>query len=73
MTSRCQGVGPNQSITLGPELLDIPIRFQFESATGWRPEDDPAEWARYTFGLAQLVWDAEAVFTELDAQPELFH
>lgn len=24
MTSRCQGVGPNQSITLGPELLDIP-------------------------------------------------
>lgn len=50
------------------EGLPINLRFQFESATHWNPGDDPAEWATYTFGLAQLVWDADAVLAELDAQ-----
>jgi hypothetical protein len=51
------------------DRLPTNLRYQLDVATRWHTGCDPTEWARHTFGLAELIDDSARVLAELDAQP----
>ena len=50
------------------DRLPANLRDQFEEATRWQLDGEPADWARFAAGLAALVEDPARVLNALDAQ-----